>query len=186
MPELRIEASWRGPSAAWRQPAHQHRQYAALPTDRGEYALFRGPGERLTPSAKAGARERWRFTLGEDVVLEIDDAAAPWYGLRARMRAGIKGRVDGVPFTARAASRSFAQRRRGIHFALDDGRNLSFTPHRFHQHLNRSAGGDAHVISRSKGGRWNTDHLNRGELALLCFVVISGADALLTSPLADL
>ena len=186
VPEPRIQPSWRAPLAKWIQPAPERALYAVVPTAYGEYTLLREPGERPSPTAKAEAWERWQLVLGEDVVLEIDDAAPPWHGLRSRMRLGVHGRLDGVPFTARAASRSFVPRRRGIHFYVSDGRALSFTAHRFHRHFIRNIGGEERLILRSDGSRWETDQLDRGELALLCFVLVSGADALLTSPLWNL
>ncbi|MFD6888020.1 hypothetical protein [Streptomyces sp. NPDC059957] len=186
MPESRIEPSWRAPLAEWIQPAPERGPYAVIPTAYGEYTLFRGPGKRLSSTAKAEAWEQWQLILGEDVVLEIDDAATPWYLLRARMRLGLHGTLDGVPFTARAASRSFMPRRRGIHFEMSDGRTLSITAHRFHRHFVRGGGGKERLTLRSNGARWETDRLDRGELALLCFVLISGADVLLTSPLWNL
>ncbi|MEU6210883.1 hypothetical protein ABZ891_13345 [Streptomyces sp. NPDC047023] len=186
VPESRIQPSWRAPLAKWIQPAPERAPYAVVPTAYGEYTLFREPGKRPSPAARAEAWERWQLILGEDVVLEIDDAATPWHGLRSRMRAGVHGTLDGMSFTARAASRSFVPDRRGIRFDMSDGRALSFTAHRFHRHFVRGVGGEERFILRSNGARWETDRLDRGELALLCFVLISGADALLTSPLWNL
>ncbi|MFK0017163.1 hypothetical protein [Streptomyces sp. NPDC091027] len=186
MPDSRIQPSWRAPLAQWIQPAPERARYAVIPTAYGDCTLFREPGERPTPAARAEAWERWQFVLGEDVVLEIDDAATPWHGLRSRMRVGVHGRLDGVPFAARAASRSMVPRRRGIRFELSDGRALSFTAHRFHRHFVRGVRGEEHHVLRSHGALWDTDHLDRGELALLCFVLVSGADTLLASPLWNL
>ncbi|MFE5809417.1 hypothetical protein [Streptomyces sp. NPDC056491] len=158
-----------------------------IPTVHGTYTLFREPGPRLGMDARAEAWERWEFLLGEDSVLEIDDGAMPWAGMRRRMRHGIRGRLDGVAFTARAAGRSLRPGRRGIRFALDDGRTLSFTVHRFHHRLVREAGGDRpEVRARTRVGLWEADGLDRGELALLCFVTVAGLDAFLRSPLQEI
>ncbi|WP_405787458.1 hypothetical protein [Streptomyces sp. NBC_01367] len=39
---------------------------------------------------------------------------------------------------------------------------------------------------RSRASGWETHRLDRGELALLCFVTLSGADQLLRSPLQQI
>ncbi|MEU9033482.1 hypothetical protein AB0D45_00985 [Streptomyces sp. NPDC048352] len=187
MPESRIRPSWRAPALSWIQPAPRHAPYAVIPTVYGDCTLFRGPGRRLSPAAKAEQWERWQLVFGGDTVLEIQDAAAPWYALRTRMRLGVHGTLEGVPFTARAEGRSFLARRRGIHFALGDGQTLSFTARRLHRCLVRGAGGEERVVARSRGADcWESERLERGEVAVLCFVVVSGADALLTSPLLNL
>lgn len=186
MPESRLQPSWRAPLAKWTRPASERAPYATVPTAYGEYTLFREPGKRPTPVAKAEAWERWQFVLGEDVVLEIGDAAPPSYGLQRRMRGGVHGTLDGVPFTARAARRSFVPRHRGIRFEMGDGRTLSITAHRVHRHFVRAFGDEEHLNVRSRGAWWETDRMDRGELALLCFVLSSGADVLLTSPLWNL
>ncbi|WP_404959740.1 hypothetical protein [Streptomyces sp. 147326] len=188
MPATRIAPSWRAPSRTWLSPAEARARYAEIPTPHGTYTLLREPGARLTATARAEARERWQLVLGEDTVLEVDDAAPPWHGVRTRMRRGVHGTLDGVPFTARARGRSPLPSRRGIHFALDDGRTLSFTAHGLHRRFVRETGtgGGARVISRSRGGGWETDGLDRGELALLCFVTVARVDVLLTAPLRDL
>ncbi|WKD34323.1 hypothetical protein [Streptomyces xanthophaeus] len=184
MPSL-LKPSWRAPWRMWLQPAHARERHAEIPTVHGHYTLFREPGPRPAADAKAEAWERWQFLLGEETVLEIDDAALPWQGIRKRLRHGVQGRLDGVPFTAQAAGRSLRPSRRGIRFRLDDGRTLSFTAHRFHQRLVREAGGEQEVRARTRAGGWETDRLDRGELALLCLVTVSGLDQLLRSPLQE-
>ncbi|WP_329101298.1 hypothetical protein [Streptomyces sp. NBC_01439] len=181
-----LKPSWRAPWRMWLQPAHARERHAEIPTAHGTYTLFREPGPRLTADAKAEAWERWQFLLGEETVLEIDDAALPWLGIRKRLRHGVRGRLDGVPFTARAACRSLRPSRCGIRFCLDDGRILSFTVHRFHQRLVREAGDEHEVRARTRAGGWETHRLDRGELALVCLVTVSGLDRLLASPLQDI
>ncbi|OLZ65018.1 hypothetical protein AVW11_17805 [Streptomyces amritsarensis] len=181
-----LAPSWRAPWRTWTAPAGTRARYAEIPTPLGTYTLFREPGRRLTATARAEARERWQFRLGEDTVLEVDDAAAPWYGMRVRMRRGVRGRLDGVPFTAHARGRSLSAHRRGIHFTLDDGRTLSFTVHRLHRHLVRRTAGTDTVISRTHGGGWETRGLDRGETALLCLVTVASLDRLLDPPLLEL
>ncbi|MFD7787811.1 hypothetical protein ACFV4Q_32675 [Streptomyces nojiriensis] len=178
--------SWRAPWRMWLQPAHTRERHAEIPTVHGTYTLFREPGPRLTADAKAEGWERWQFLLGEETVLEIDDAAQPWQGIRKRLRHGVHGRLDGVPFTARAAGRSLRPSRRGIHFCLDDGRILSFTARPFHLRLVRKAGGEHEVRARTRAGGWETHRLDRAELALVCLVTVSGLDRLLASPLQDI
>ncbi|MFF4424267.1 hypothetical protein ACFY04_26385 [Streptomyces sp. NPDC001549] len=184
MPSL-LNPSWRAPWRMWLQPAHTRGRHAEIPTAYGTYTLFREPGLRLTADAKAEAWERWQFLLGEEIVLEMDDAALPGQGIRKRLRHGVHGRLDGVPFTARTAGRSLLPGRRGIRFALDDGRALSFTARPFHLCLVRETGGEEEVRARTRAGGWETHRLDRGELALLCFVTVSGADRLLRSPLQE-
>ncbi|MGW2272194.1 hypothetical protein [Streptomyces yangpuensis] len=181
-----LTPSWRAPRRTWLAPAHARARYAEIPTPLGTYTLFREPGRRLTATARAEAWERWQFRLGEDTVLEIDDAAPPWYGIRVRMRHGVRGRLDGVPFTAHARGRSLLAHRRGIHVALDDGRTLSFTVHRLHRHLVRRTAGADTVVSRTRGGGWEARGLDRGETALLCLVTVAGLDRLLDPPFRDL
>ncbi|MFB8399085.1 hypothetical protein [Streptomyces yangpuensis] len=181
-----LTPSWRAPRRTWQAPAHTRARYAEIPTPLGTYTLFREPGRRRTATAKAEARERWQFRLGEDTVLEIDDAAAPWYGMRVRMRRGVRGRLDGVPFTAHARGRSLLAHRRGIHFTLADGRTLSFTVHRLHRHFVRRTAGADTVISRTHSGTWEAHALDRGETALLCLITIAGLDQLLDPPLWNL
>ncbi|MFA7761042.1 hypothetical protein ACGFNX_43380 [Streptomyces sp. NPDC048723] len=125
MPSL-LKPSWRAPWRMWLRPAHSRERHAEIPTAYGASPPFREPGLRLAADAKAGAWERWRFLLGEETVLEVDDAALPWQGIRKRLRRGVPGRFAGVPFTARAAGRSLPPGRRCIRFTLDDGRTLSF------------------------------------------------------------
>ncbi|MFE6839730.1 hypothetical protein ACFVFI_33520 [Streptomyces sp. NPDC057705] len=185
MPESPVKPSWRAPWRMWLQPAHTRDRHAVIPTAHGTYTLFREPGPRLSADAKAEAWERWQFLLGEETVLQIDDAAPPWQLIRTRLRRGARGRLDGVPFTARAAGRSLLPGRRGIRFALDDGRTLSFTAHPFHLRLVRETGGGDEVLARTRAGGWETDRLDRGELALLCFLTVSGVDRLLRSPLHE-
>ncbi|WP_327414383.1 hypothetical protein [Streptomyces sp. NBC_01233] len=185
MPGTRIAPSWRAPSRTWTSPADTRTRYAEIPTPHGTYTLFREPGPRLSADAEAEARERWQFLLGGETVLEIDDAALPWQLIRTRLRRGVRGRLDGVPFTARAAGRSLLPGRRGIRFTLDDGRTLSFTAHPFHLRLVRETGSEDEVLARTRAGGWETDRLDRGELALLCFITVSGVDQLLTSALYE-
>ncbi|MFP8940370.1 hypothetical protein ACLIYM_02895 [Streptomyces fenghuangensis] len=170
----------------WLAPAHQRRAHAVIPTPYGDCVLFREPGTRLGATAGAEAWERWELTLGGEVVLEVQDAAMPWHGVRARARSGMHGRLDGEPFTARAQRRAMRPSRRGMRFALDDGRVLVFTAHRLHRHLVLETGRGREVIASSRGARWRTDRLGRPETALVCFTAVSGLDALLASPLQDL
>ncbi|WP_327384964.1 MULTISPECIES: hypothetical protein [unclassified Streptomyces] len=185
MPSL-LQPSWRAPWRTWLQPAHSRDRHAEIPTAHGTYTLFREPGPRLSADAKAEAWERWQFLLGGETVLEIDDAALPGYGIRRRLRHGVHGRLDGVPFTARTTGRSLLPGRRGVRFTLDDGRNLSFTARPLHLRLARDTGGEDEVLARSRASGWETHRLDRGELALLCFVTLSGADQLLRSPLQQI
>ncbi|MFD5412595.1 hypothetical protein [Streptomyces nojiriensis] len=180
-----LKPSWRAPWRMWRRPAHARERHAEIPTAHGPCTLFREPGPRLTADAKAEAWERRQFPLGEETVLEIDDAAQPWQGIRKRLRHGVHGRLDGVPFTARAAGRSLRPTRRSIRCRLDDGRTLSFTARPFHLRLVREAGGEHEVRARTRAGGWETHRLDRGELALLCFLAVSGADQFLRSPLQE-
>ncbi|MFF8260328.1 hypothetical protein [Streptomyces virginiae] len=181
-----ITPTWRTPWHTWPAPANTRARHAEIATPLGTYTLFREPGRRLTATAKAEAWERWQFRLGEDTVLAIDDAAPPWRGVRIRMRHGIHGTLDGVPFTARALGRALRAHRRGIHFVLDDGRTLAFTVHRFHRHLVRATADANEVISRTRGGGWEAAGLDRGETALLCFFTVAGVGRLLDPPLWDL
>ncbi|WP_046778905.1 hypothetical protein [Streptomyces yangpuensis] len=181
-----LAPSWRAPWRTWLAPAHTRARYAEIRTPLGTYTLFREPGRRLTATARAEAWERWQLRLGENTVLEIDDAATPWYGMRVRMRRGVHGRLDGVPFTAHARGRSLLAHRRGIHFTLADGRTLSFTVHRLHRHFVRRTAGTDTVISRTRGGGWEAGGLDRGETALLCLITVAGLDQLLDPPLRDL
>ncbi|KOG55456.1 hypothetical protein ADK75_11200 [Streptomyces virginiae] len=180
-----VRPSWRAPMKTWHRPVHTRERHAEIPTAHGTYTLLREPGPRLTADAKAEAWERWQFVLDGDTVLEIDDAGLPGEGMRRRVRHGIHGRLDGVPFTARAEGRSLRPSRRGIRFALDDGRTLSFTVHRFHRQLVRAAGGKDEVRARTRTGLWEADRLDRAELALLCLVTVAGLDRLLASPLQE-
>ncbi|WP_159011768.1 hypothetical protein [Streptomyces sp. NRRL F-5123] len=180
----RLEPSWRAPRSAWNAPVNARAPFARVPTAYGEYTLFREPGRRVTFVAVAEAWENWQVVLGEEVLLRVDDAA-PSLGLRKSLRHGLNGTLDGVPFTVRAAGRSLLASRRGLHFELDDGRTLSFTVHGFHRHLTRRVGGEDRLVLRSRGDAWETDGLDRGEWALLCFVVLSDAEGLLSSPLWD-
>ncbi|WP_030763471.1 MULTISPECIES: hypothetical protein [unclassified Streptomyces] len=182
MPSL-LEPSWRAPWRTWLRPAHTRDRYAEIPTAYGTYTLFREPGRRPTAEAEAEAWERWQFLLGEETVLELDDAALPWQGIRKRLRRGVRGHLDGVPFTARAAGRSLLPGRRGIRFALDDGRTLTFTARAFHLCLVRTGDDKEEVVARTRAADWETHRPDRGELALLCFVTVSGVDQLLRSPL---
>ncbi|MFF4449867.1 hypothetical protein [Streptomyces sp. NPDC001502] len=184
MPSL-LKPSWRAPWRMWLQPAHTRERHAEIPTSWGTCTLFREPGPRLTADARAEALERRQFLLGEETVLEIDDAAPPWQGIRKRLRRGVHGRLDGVPFTARATGRSLRPSGRGIRFRLDDGRTLSFTARPFHLRLVREAGGEHEVLARTRTGGWETHRLDRGELALLCFITVSGVDRLLRSPFQE-
>ncbi|MFD1831240.1 hypothetical protein ACFSJS_16455 [Streptomyces desertarenae] len=170
------------PLAVWLAPARRRRAHAVIPTPYGDCVLFRGPGT----TAKAEVWEQWELTLGGQTVLEVEDAAAPWHGVRARARSGMHGRLGGVPFTARARHRAIRPSRRAMRFTLDDGRTLAFTAHRLHRHLVLETSRGREVIASSRGTRWRTDRLGRPETALVCFTVVSGLDALLASPLQDL
>ncbi|MFE6907863.1 hypothetical protein [Streptomyces erythrochromogenes] len=181
-----ITPTWRTPWRAWTAPARTRARHAEIATPLGACTLFREPGRRLSATAKAEAWERWQFVLGGESVLTVDDAALPGHGLKVRMRRGVRGTLDGVPFTAQARGRSLLARRRGIRFTLDDGRTLSFTVHRLHRHLVRETAGTNEVISRTRGGGWEAAGLDRGVTALLCFVTVAGLDRLLDPPLWDL
>jgi hypothetical protein len=156
-----------------------------IPTDHGDFTLFREPGARPGFVAVAEAWERWQFVLGDDVVLEVEDAAAPWLPVAGRLRQGVHGTLDGVPFTTRPARRSVLPRRRGLHADLDDGRTLSLVVERSRRTFVRTVDGEVRLTLPSKGERWETGLLDRGEAALLCFVLVSGAGSFLVSPLWD-
>ncbi|MGZ9931363.1 hypothetical protein ACXNSR_15900 [Streptomyces sp. NC-S4] len=182
-----VEPTWRSPLKAWLRPVHTRERHAVFPTAHGTYALWRDRGPRRSPDAEAEAWERRQFLLGGETVLEIEDAAMPWQGMRKRLRSGVHGHLDGVPFTARAAGRSLLPGRRGIRFALDDGHTLSITARPFHLRLVRENGdGGAEVLARTRAGSWEPGRMDRGELALLCFIAVSGAAQLLRSPLQEI
>lgn len=185
MDTIRVKSSDRVPSKVWLAPADERRQHAVIRTPLGDCTLFRGPGARPTSTAKAEAWERWEFFLDGVSVLEIDDAAMPWQLIRRRMRGGVKGRLGGRSFTATAGRRSPRPSRRGIHFSFEDGRKLSFVVHRLHQRLVRETGQGQVVVSRSRDSGWETAAMDREETALVCFVLVSGIDELLESPLID-
>src|SRR4051812_25117777 len=115
MKPAQLESEIRVSMREWRSPALERKLYAGTSTPGGDLLLYRRKSESTAFDARANSLERWDFAAGENVIMALDDAAAPGISLQARMRAGVHGKLMGEKFRAQGKT-SVIPGRRGIDF----------------------------------------------------------------------
>lgn len=168
----------------WLDPVQAETLHTIVQTKIGNFTLYRKPARRNTVEAKAENWEEWNFTFGDQVVMTIEDAAAPWISLHKRMRAGIHGKLDGMAFRAHA-KRSIAPSKRTVRFTFED-HSLRFGVEGLSKVLYRESLGGRHLIAKSRRGKWHGSELTMRTGAVICFFTTAGLDIFLESPLWDI
>ncbi|MFI8965570.1 hypothetical protein ACIGO8_26055 [Streptomyces sp. NPDC053493] len=171
--------SWhlrRDRSQDWRSPASREAVYATGTTPLGRVALTRKPGSRTSAEAAADGHENWVLSLRDSERLTVHGLAAPGYGSRKVVRAGVEGILDGSALRIAAMS-ALLQSGRSVRMtgaSLD----ITFVPRRLTVRL-LEAGVERGV--RPPGG-WRFSHPTDAAILAACLFEWAELDHFLRTP----